>query len=380
MRAAIFGIGNNYFNNFKRISESYEIVSLIDNSELKQGQVINGLKVCPITQLKETYYDVIIVTPSEFCDIVEELLNHGIRRQCIRVLFCNVKNSLVETYDYYSKMSRELKKFQISSEQIVAYYHTLTSNLPLNEEVKIINCDNCSWNVIVDDISILLKCKGDVFTFEEIFILKEYNLVTNRDSLIIDIGMNIGIASLFFAKNRWVKKIYGYEPFPITYESAISNIQMNSQLAKKIYTFNFGLSDKNEKKFLPYMYDMNRGLSTLGRESIENGSEIYLRCAGEEIKIVMEKDPMLDVILKIDCEGSEYAIIDQLDKMGILKSINYIIMEWHTKPNIEGITFDRVLWVIELLSKTNFKFIQSFRNGTKSFGSGFIYAINGSII
>ena len=41
--------------------------------------------------------------------------------------------------------------------------------------------------------------------------------------------------------------------------------------------------------------------------------------------------PIID-ILKLDCEGSEYTILDLAKKQGVLERINCIVMELHVNP------------------------------------------------
>ncbi len=50
--------------------------------------------------------------------------------------------------------------------------------------------------------------------FTDIFNNDNYNMNIGADSIIVDIGMNVGIATLFFALKQNVKKIYSYEPDP----------------------------------------------------------------------------------------------------------------------------------------------------------------------
>jgi hypothetical protein len=41
--------------------------------------------------------------------------------------------------------------------------------------------------------------------------------------------------------------------------------------------------------------------------------------------------PDIDIVAKIDCEGSEYEILDSLAATGQLGQIKIIMMEWHNK-------------------------------------------------
>ena len=65
----------------------------------------------------------------------------------------------------------------------------------------------------INGIKALLKNNADEMVFREIFIDECYNISFPCDSVLIDIGMNVGYASLFFASNSKIKEIFGYEPF-----------------------------------------------------------------------------------------------------------------------------------------------------------------------
>ena len=68
-----------------------------------------------------------------------------------------------------------------------------------------------------------------------------------KNSIVIDIGMNVGIASLFFATLPHVEKVYAFEPFKAPYLRAMDNFKLNPALSAKIQAYNFGLSNKFEE-------------------------------------------------------------------------------------------------------------------------------------
>ena len=66
--------------------------------------------------------------------------------------------------------------------------------------------------VSIDGLEIIVESFEEFFIIAEIFIDYDYNFLLNEEVVVLDIGMNIGIASLFFSKMNAVTKVYGFEP------------------------------------------------------------------------------------------------------------------------------------------------------------------------
>ena len=62
------------------------------------------------------------------------------------------------------------------------------------------------------------KADHPLYLIKEVFVKSEYKLNIAQESLLIDIGMNRAAASLLFATNKNIKKIYSYEPFKPTFD------------------------------------------------------------------------------------------------------------------------------------------------------------------
>ncbi|WP_148299392.1 class I SAM-dependent methyltransferase [Komagataeibacter kakiaceti] len=75
-----------------------------------------------------------------------------------------------------------------------------------------------------DGISFYAKVRDDINLIGEIFLEKVYRFERRRPTVVMDVGMNIGLVSMQFAKNPTVQKIYSFEPFPSTYDRAIANL------------------------------------------------------------------------------------------------------------------------------------------------------------
>ncbi len=199
----------------------------------------------------------------------------------------------------------------------------------------------------VDEGQILCRIddlKFAVYTAEEIFIIKEiwldgsYNLdsLQLQDCIVMDVGMNVGMASLFFSSKEFVKKIYAYEPFKPTYEIAKLNIAYNKDFRNKIESHNFGMSSKNEEIEVEYSPDHRGRTGIWGTELVldkidaTEKEKLELRDFNTELDRIIKENPNSPLVLKIDCEGSEYDIFESLNET-LLKPVSCILLEWHKK-------------------------------------------------
>jgi FkbM family methyltransferase len=175
-----------------------------------------------------------------------------------------------------------------------------------------------------------------LWTSQGVLLNEEYCIPDNtNDYVMIDIGLNLGIASLFLAKQKNITKIYGFEPFKPTFENALINLKNNPELAQKIEAYNFGLGDRDQETQLSYNPLLPGAMSSvqdLFQDHAGTWKEsILLKEATEVLKPILSRHKEL-FFLKMDCEGAEFKILENLDQSGLLKKIDLIIMEWHS-PN-----------------------------------------------
>ncbi len=187
-------------------------------------------------------------------------------------------------------------------------------------------------------VSFCVNSISNIEVIMEIFYEKIYKLNTSEECIAIDIGMNIGVASIYFAMQKNIKNIYSFEPFIETYGQAVYNISLNGKISDKIHPQNCGLSDSNKNLDTYFYSDLSGSMSTSDgnnshvniSKSKMNKTTIELKSAPETLKTILENNDS-KVILKIDCEGSEYEIFEALNKHGLMKKIDYIMLEWHFK-------------------------------------------------
>ena len=183
------------------------------------------------------------------------------------------------------------------------------------------------------DIKIEGIADNTYWTALSVFYNDEYNFYPDKNYVMFDIGFNLGMTSLWFARNEKITKIYAFEPFLPTCKLGERNLSLNPKLSKKIKLFKFGLSNKNEKITMHYNPDLPGSMSSVfDRFNTGNPEKITLKPASEVLKPLFDKHPNEGIFLKIDCEGAEREIIPDLNNNGLLKRVDVIIMEWHDGP------------------------------------------------
>lgn len=193
----------------------------------------------------------------------------------------------------------------------------------------------------------------------------------NEKWSVLDIGMNMGVASLYFAQNPNIATIYSYEPFVPTYNLGMQNLKSNPELARKIIPHNYGLSDKYAVLELPYDIEISGCCSSIPEKQNKfigkNKStmeRIYTFSAADELKRILNTDKN-NIMLKIDCEGAEREIISDLYKNKLLSSVQAISMEYHDKIYKP---------LIEMIKESGFSV--SYKASKINNSTGMIYAYN----
>jgi FkbM family methyltransferase len=184
----------------------------------------------------------------------------------------------------------------------------------------------------------------ELFILEEVYVNGTYNFQSNHPAVVVDIGMNVGFASLFFAQHQQVGAVYSFEPFEPTFRQALKNIALNPAWIEKIKPSNYGLGDREEVLTVDYNYENKGQVGVYGTSLIRteiNHSEkatIKLKVAATEVKKIIDQHSGQRFILKLDCEGAEYAILRNLASENLLNFFDLIFIEWHEKGPDELLT------------------------------------------
>lgn len=306
----VYGVGNFFARNEKSLNEKYNIEGFIDRE--KKGW-IGGKKIIRIDDVSLYDYDKIII-------MIQSM------RECI-----NIAKELI---------SREVNAEQIMlGPNLFGQYSSMISNISVLPDGRLA--------LLFGDTTIKIKSEDEFNNVCEIWIKHTYDYFINnkRKDVILDIGMNIGDSVLYFFKHKNVDKVYGFEPFKETYLSAIDNLSKYLKDSDRLEIFNYGISNRTEEREVEFNYAMSCGQSTIKdirkrayesykswgliKEDDEQIDRIEVRKASDVFAPIIEKYPEHNIILKMDCEGEEYEILEELIQSGIINKITFIMMEWH---------------------------------------------------
>ncbi|MBO6178659.1 MAG: FkbM family methyltransferase [Selenomonadaceae bacterium] len=300
-RVALFGIGNNYSEVKDEIAKKYNVVALFDN---KTKNRFPGGVQSPEDVVK-TEYDKIFILPYS--------------TKCRREMYF------------------QLRDYGVDGEKIFPYYsERLFPKEHIRNQCKLEFSVDGYIYAQIDDVRVKVCTESDEWVLREIFFGEEYGFDFGKEELtVIDIGMNVGMASLFFARRSEVKAVYAFEPFPETYELGKFNIDLNRPgIGDKIHMHNYGLFDQEMEQSFAYNSDTPGGgkiADSAERLTEDNGGvTIKTKVASSVIEDIMSKHPDSRFLMKIDCEGSEYPIFENLDKDNTLDKFDYIIAETHS--------------------------------------------------
>ena len=152
----------------------------------------------------------------------------------------------------------------------------------------------------------------------------------NNNSIILDIGANIGDVTDVIMKN-YNPNIYCYEPNISCYNYMLKRFKKNS----KIKIFNVAVSNFSGKTFL-YFHNKSTNISEFNERSslkkekdgLDINKKIEVNCIN--IKEILEKHNQIDLI-KIDIEGSEYEVMPEIIKNK--DKIKMVLCETHGNPD-----------------------------------------------
>jgi len=179
-------------------------------------------------------------------------------------------------------------------------------------------------------VKCLFKNKGDLNVFDDIFCANNYNFRMTGSCCVIDIGMNVGLASLYFARMPTVQVVHSFEPFTCPFNRALENFALNPDIGVKIKPNHFGLSGTNEVLEVSFSEDPTIGASIRGGAGPAT-DKITVRDASATLRPIIEeaeRNKQL-VVIKMDCEGSEFAIVEALDRANLLGRVNVFMIQWH---------------------------------------------------
>jgi FkbM family methyltransferase len=150
-----------------------------------------------------------------------------------------------------------------------------------------------------------------------VFVKEQYDYLDVKDETVIDIGASIGDSPMYFVIKR-AAKVIALEPYPYSFDLAKKNIE-SSQLSNKIILLNAG-------------YGMDSKISIDTSFIPDNSSSLKERDGGPQVpiyslKTLLSKYKIDNAILKMDCEGCEYNLLEEDNDT--IRRFKMIQIEYH---------------------------------------------------
>ncbi len=237
--------------------------------------------------------------------------------------------------------------FHPNRKKILLDYIRLRLKVSLHRWVKFKKEKILSFDVYFYNYSLFFE------EFRQIFIRQSYYFYTEKEEPeIIDCGGNIGVSILYFKYMYPNSKITVFEPSPEVYEIIEKNINKNK--LKNITLEKSALSSEEGTSsfFL-------RGTGSCGstlKEGVFDTSETDKK--HKEKKTVQVKTQRLSKFinnkidfLKMDIEGSEGEVLEELKKTNTLKDIRKIAFEYHYYKENKN---NRLQNILSILEENNF--------------------------
>jgi FkbM family methyltransferase len=172
--------------------------------------------------------------------------------------------------------------------------------------------------------SILLKSGKK----SEYFPPPEFGMAYDSVSTVLDIGANVGIASLYFSHIFPNAVIHAFEPSPDNFMVLEKNTIENPRI--KPYQFALGDTD-GQLDLYECASPTNYGGMSVFDEDVNKGSSVSVPVKNSKSALHELGLDSVDVI-KIDTEGAEWEILTSMD-LDVLKKVKLIMGELHGRKD-----------------------------------------------
>lgn len=144
----------------------------------------------------------------------------------------------------------------------------------------------------------------DVRTLNEVFFRQDYGDTSPR--VVVDIGANIGLTSLYFLSRRPDSKVYAWEPVPANVEVLRRNVAV---FEDRCVVHTAALAPAaGEAEFITEQIGRYSGLAAYSARQGGVRETVQCEAIGAALRAVLAEEGRIDLV-KIDTEGSEEALV-----------------------------------------------------------------------
>lgn len=234
------------------------------------------------------------------------------------------------------------------NEQILELVESISRKLSMPD--SIFQFDDVRFYVPYYPIDLIQRHIVNTKTFFEQEILELLDKYIPENSVIFDIGANIGNHSIYWGIRRNVSKIYAFEPVRDTFEILKRNIELNG-LKDKVVLYNIGLSDKKgEAGYVNYRMENIGSTHLKPLEKIGGGGGDMQLCTLDDMTFPTNR---IDFI-KIDVESMEILLLKGASKFFKHYKPSYIFIEVEEVDNEQEVD--------EILLRYGYRMLRQFEH------------------
>lgn len=230
-----------------------------------------------------------------------------------------IKSNSIYNFREYNRNLKDqiLSKAFENRYDILIYFEQLKKSKVIDQ----VSISKSGFSINYLDINLLIDLENKFDIAKQLLFLGEYenyfldflNKFKNDYSVFIDIGANVGLHTLVFAKKK-ENKVFSFEPAIKNYNMLNKNLEINS--FQNVKVFNYALMENNKNRLL-YYDNVNPAASSFEKlfEEHSSNTESVTSKTLDSLKFINDLEK-IDFI-KIDTEGSELFVIK-----GALKTIH----------------------------------------------------------
>lgn len=184
----------------------------------------------------------------------------------------------------------------------------------------------------------------DDYVVREVFGGAYKKLNITSDDVVLDIGLNIGVFTIY-ALSKGAKKVFAFEPEKNNYKMAVTNVRLNGFDTSKYDLSNCAIVGNEDKKRL---FSVNTKKNKGGHSLVTKRGRDTVTVDCTNINEIIEKTKA--TVIKMDIEGGEYECLKAISSFGCVREMQ---LEFHHAHLNDTKTHQKYNEIMALL-KTHF--------------------------